>query len=135
MLSNSYLPCHDRKGKRLLHSLALMVMKTCQAEHVSTGHRHPWRFGEMAKWVYPFIRQEVRQQLQGSELARQRKQKAPSPSSLPSRLALIRTMWAKSCVAFEGTELKLLGLRAWSISFVLLLLMPLSPQCRSARQS
>lgn len=63
------------------------------------------------------------------------KAEAAYSSSPPVWLASIRTMWAKSCVAFEGTELKQLGLGASSISCVRLLLMPLSRQHRAALPS
>lgn len=60
------------------------------------------------------------------------KAEAAYTSSPPAWLASVRTMRAKSCVAFEGTELKLLGLRALSINCVCLVLMPLSRQHRAA---
>lgn len=127
--------------ERLLYSLTLIVMKNCQAEHVSTGHRHPPRFRAIARWVYSFIRQEVRQQRQGwspgqqTRAGKAEKAEATRPLPPPAWLALIRTVWTKSCVAFEGTDLMLPGLRASSICFVLLFLMLLSPACSSAQQS
>lgn len=116
-------------------------MKTRQAEPVSAGYRHPRRFSEIAKWVYPFIRQEVRQQRQGWSPGQQtgagkaEKAEATQPLPPPARLTLIRTVWTKSCVAFEGTGLMLPGLRALSICFVLLPLMLLSRACSRAQQS
>lgn len=63
------------------------------------------------------------------------KAEAAYTSSPPAWFASVRTMRAKSCVAFEGTELKLLGLRALSINCVCLVLMPLSRQHRAALPS